>query len=229
MSPGKALVIAPHADDETFGCGGTIYQMTKDGTEVHVAVMAHGRKPSTRPPYTSPIDHDTRGREFQKACELLGVNEKFILGQWNDGSLSAHPMAGTVLALDRVLDNNKYDYVFLPYPSHHQDHKTTYEASIAALRPGARDYVPRAILAYEYTYPNWQEFKHEGKLFVDISGVRFQKMAAMTAYKSQLHEYPHPITVEAYLALAAARGLAIGVDYAEMFYIIQMRGIPVWL
>ena len=120
--------------------------------------------------------------------------------------------------------------MFLPYPSHHQDHKVTFDASMAALRPGARNHIPRAILAYEYTYPNWQEFKHEGKLFVDIGGEPIsRKMNAIKDYKSQLQHFPHPVSPSSYLKLAAARGLAICVSYAEMFYIIQMRGIPVWL
>ena len=33
------LVIAPHADDETLGMGGTIARLGSEGREVNVAVM----------------------------------------------------------------------------------------------------------------------------------------------------------------------------------------------
>lgn len=36
------LVLAPHPDDEVFGCAGLIARMLKDGKEVHVAVMSGG-------------------------------------------------------------------------------------------------------------------------------------------------------------------------------------------
>ena len=222
MSLGKALVIAPHADDETFGCGGTIYKLAEAGSEVHVVIMADDSKILDK--------NNIRIGEFGNVAELLGIKRWEVLFPGRDGYLDELPIRLIVSKLDKVLDTHKYDYVFLPYPSHHQDHKVTFDASMAALRPGARNHIPRAILAYEYTYPNWQEFKHEGKLFVDIGGEPIsRKMNAIKDYKSQLQHFPHPVSPSSYLTLAAARGLAIGVAYAEMFYIIQMRGIPVWL
>ena len=35
----RTLVVAPHADDETLGCGGTIVRLVREGHEVTVAVM----------------------------------------------------------------------------------------------------------------------------------------------------------------------------------------------
>ncbi len=36
------LVLAPHPDDETFGCGGTIRMLTESGIAVDVAFMTRG-------------------------------------------------------------------------------------------------------------------------------------------------------------------------------------------
>ena len=35
----KILVLAPHADDEVLGCGGTIDKYSKQGHHVYVAVL----------------------------------------------------------------------------------------------------------------------------------------------------------------------------------------------
>jgi len=219
MSRGRALVIAPHADDETFGCGGTILKMAEHDIKTTVVVIC---KPD-----------ETRREEFYKASKILRVFNSGMLFENVDGTLDTVPQKELVTNIEMCLDyefpdNRGFDYVFIPYPSHHQDHKAVYNAAIAALRPGAREYQPRAILAYEYVYPNWSEFKHEGKLFVDITAEKLLKTMAMDAYASQQHRYPHPISTESYLTLAAARGLATGCVYAEMFYIIQMRGLPTW-
>jgi len=219
MSRGRALVIAPHADDETFGCGGTIVNLKHLDIDTTVVVIC---KPD-----------EQRKEEFYKATRILRVFNSGMLFENVDGKLDTIPQKELVTNIEMCLDyefadGRGYDYVFIPYPSHHQDHKAVYNAAIAAMRPGAREYQPRAILAYEYAYPHWSEFKHEGKLFVDISGTKLLKVMAMEAYVSQQHKHPHPISSQSYLALASTRGLAIGCEYAEMFYIIQMRGLPTW-
>src|SRR5436309_3449421 len=40
----STLVIAPHPDDETLGCGATIARKTAAGTSVHVVVVADGSR-----------------------------------------------------------------------------------------------------------------------------------------------------------------------------------------
>lgn len=39
---GSAVVLAPHPDDEVFGCGGLMARALKEGKDVHVAVMSGG-------------------------------------------------------------------------------------------------------------------------------------------------------------------------------------------
>ena len=36
----KIILITPHPDDETLGCGGTILRHTKEGEEVHWLIMS---------------------------------------------------------------------------------------------------------------------------------------------------------------------------------------------
>ncbi len=38
----RVLIIAPHADDEVLGCGGTIARYVDNGDDVHVLVTTMG-------------------------------------------------------------------------------------------------------------------------------------------------------------------------------------------
>jgi len=39
----KIVVFAPHPDDETWGCGGTIAKKLREGYEILIVVMTDGR------------------------------------------------------------------------------------------------------------------------------------------------------------------------------------------
>ena len=41
--PRAAMVFAPHPDDETLGCGGTVVKLRRAGVDVHIVFMTDGR------------------------------------------------------------------------------------------------------------------------------------------------------------------------------------------
>jgi len=134
------------------------------------------------------------------------------------------PQYHLIDAIESVIRIRKYDVVFMPYPSHHQDHIAIHQACLAALRPGT--FQPDIILMYEYTYPTWVvPDQIDGRFFVDISDTIAKKINAIEAYKSQLRGADNPVSSEAACIMAITRGYSIGVQYAEMFYVIQMKNI----
>lgn len=211
----NVLVLAPHADDEAFGCGGTIKKMSMEGATVHLGVAALGED--------MDISHQ-RHTEMEEAAAVLGINDWSIFSRELDARLDTIPLRQLVSWIERILRAVDYEYIFLPYPSHHQDHKALQEAAIAAMRPGTHA-IPRNILMYEYTYPSWSNYqKPDGRFFVDITFTIQEKLMAIRKYKSQLRQFPHPVSVDAAEALAKMRGMAIGAHYAEMFYVVQVIG-----
>lgn len=69
-----ALVIAPHPDDETFGCGATIARRAAAGTEVTVVIAADGRHAQSRSTQISDLDlAGIRRGEVEQACRSLGL------------------------------------------------------------------------------------------------------------------------------------------------------------
>lgn len=70
----SALIVAPHPDDETLGCGGTILRKRQAGAEVTVLFMTDG---STSHMHLLPPQKlkKIRAQEAIAACKRLGVSE----------------------------------------------------------------------------------------------------------------------------------------------------------
>ena len=100
---GGALVLSPHQDDETIGCGLLMAEKARRGERVTVAVATDGRggwySPEPRP---TPDDIvRIRHLEWHRALDALGVPpaDRFEFG-FPDGALPQHEAE----LVDRILD-----------------------------------------------------------------------------------------------------------------------------
>ena len=91
LLPGRALVLSPHQDDETIGCGLLMAEKAKRGIPVAVVVATDGQagwfSPTPRP---APNDiAGIRQGEWHRALDILAVDraDRFELG-FPDGGLS---------------------------------------------------------------------------------------------------------------------------------------------
>ena len=93
LLPGGALVLSPHQDDETIGCGLLMAEKANRGIPIAVAVATDGRAGWFSPmPRPGPNDiAEIRHREWHRALDALGVPraDRFELG-FPDGELSDH-------------------------------------------------------------------------------------------------------------------------------------------
>ena len=84
----SCLVVAPHPDDETIGCGATIARKRAAGTDTWVLVVTDGRH-SHRSAQVRPLQLAAlREEESRRACELLGVDpDQVRFGGFEEGTL----------------------------------------------------------------------------------------------------------------------------------------------
>ncbi|MDY7104943.1 MAG: PIG-L deacetylase family protein [Actinomycetota bacterium] len=130
----SCLVIAPHPDDETIGCGATIARKRAQGTPVRVVVVTDGRHshPSEK---ISPSElAATRRQESVDACTVLGVDPEEIhnLG-YEEGTLwrCLDHLAGT---LARVIDGTGADEILVVSDQDwHTDHRAVHHATLRAI------------------------------------------------------------------------------------------------
>ena len=201
----RRLVIAPHMDDESLGCGGLLAKHPENATVLVVTQSGQ-----------------TRRDEHAHAMDLLGVGDSRCL-DFEDGTTQQH-MADLVRQLDVVMADVRPDEVYLPFPSLHQDHIAVYEAGMRSARlsmsPG--HWVPNSVLVYDIAvydvnlYPSdlrWNVFEALTEEQADL------KAAACDAYVSENPGGAHPMN--SIKEIAATVGHMRKVDFAEQYALVR--------
>ena len=128
----SCLVLAPHPDDETLGCGVTIMRKVDAGTPVQVAVVSDG---STYPPHkTAEQNIATRDAELRAACKVLGLDDESVI-HLSFPETQLH-LAGEALVdavSDLVKKSSPEDVLVTSEADPHSDHAALGEATRRAL------------------------------------------------------------------------------------------------
>ena len=174
----RIFVIAPHPDDESLGCGGTIARYTQGGATVALLVISDGAALDEKNGNTENLTAE-RIQETQAAARILGVQHVAFLGL-PDGQLAQH---GETIhkAVNQQLINFTPDIVFCPSPiDGHHDH-----AAVARVMLQLHREVPGWSLAfYELHTPLRPNY------LVDISTVIKVKERAALCYPRSLFGKP---------------------------------------
>ena len=218
----RVLVIAPHPDDETLGCGGTLLRMAESGAQLAWLIAT---RISEEAGFT-PQRVQGRDAEIEKVRSLLGFAEVFQL-PLPTRQLDAVPMAELVEQFSAVFKAFRPEHVFLPHRSDvHSDHRVVFDAGAACAKWFRYPSVQR-LLSYEtisetdFCLDTRSPF--QPNCFVDISRYLERKLEIVAAYESELGPFPFPRSIEALRALAAVRGAAAGFTAAEAFQLLRER------
>src|SRR5690242_18031199 len=221
------LVIAPHADDETLGMGGSIARFVREGKHVVVAVVT-GPGDTPHPLWPARLWGEVR-IEAARAMEVLGVRD-LIFENLPAACLDDIPAHLVNEVVSTVIGNVGPDELYIPYM--HDLHKDHLALSYAAL-VHSRAYLERAksmrlVAMYEtptetHLYPGSLYPPFSPNMWVDIADTLDAKLGAWSCYGSQHHTGRTPRSPEAIQALAVMRGAEIGVEAAEAFLILRAR------
>lgn len=217
----RVLVIAPHPDDETLGCGGTILRHVADGDEVHWCVVTA----------MHPEDGWTLDRIRRREDEISAVSSayrfatKTLLG-FRAGHLDEHPMADVVGRVGGVLDRISPDVLYLPHRSDaHSDHRITVAATIAAAkifrRPGLARILSYETLSETDLVPAGSTDPFRPEFFVDIQAELEPKLSILSLYQGEILPPPFPRSLDAVRAQALLRGGQCGCLAAEAFMVLR--------
>jgi len=217
----KVLVIAPHADDEIIGLGGTLLKHIARGDRVYICVVTRGCEP------IFPKEGREKGRAESILChQKLGSTKTFFL-DFPAAMLEEIPRYELNAALMSVFNEVSPHIVYIPHFGDMQkDHTLVADAAMVCVRPKYK-YKVECVYAYETLSETEWDTPHAAKVFipqryVDITDILERKLELLACYESQLSEFPNPRSLEAVIALAKYRGSTVGVRAAEAFSVVRI-------
>lgn len=201
----NVLVISPHPDDESIGCGGAIALHTARGDRVSVVFLTSGEKGIKN--LTPEAIWTIREREAELAAEVLGIHRvEFLRGK--DYYLG-DALEASAAGLRPLLRREAPHRIYVPHPQEwHPDHKASLPILELAMAP--LDLGKPTILGYEVWTPLAEYDDGE-----NITEVMPKKLDAVRCYESQVSQLRYDRGVQ---GLNQYRGaIAWACEYAEVF------------
>ena len=214
--PGKRVVVlAPHPDDEVFGCGGTLAQMAATGVEIEVIILTDGVLRGEFSALDSQAAEQKRQakamqrrQESIQAATILGYTVPVFMGL-QDGELLQRSCLSDELALQ--LATKRPDLILAPSIwEMHRDHRAVAQAALSLLQQVSG---PCQLAFYEIGVPLIPN------RLVDITHSRETKAQAMQCFASQLETQCYADQIQ---GLNRFRSYTLGplVQAAEAFHLI---------
>lgn len=204
----RVLVFAPHPDDETLACGGSLSIHAAAGDEIKVVLLTNGVAGDSK----STTDRNDyiaiRREETVKACNILGIEYVAFL------DFEDRELAGSQNALYQIIEtinNFKPELIYAPSAlDFHPDHRAAHFLVCYAVRSCKIDFDIAFYEVNQLLNPN---------CIVDISDVSAKKFAAIDVYQSQLKEKDYKDMSK---GLNRFRSLTLPEPaiYAEAFYLM---------
>lgn len=159
---GRVLVLAPHPDDEVFGCGGAIIKHINQGDKIKIAYLT---------------GNSERRDEARDSNQILGVNDFIFLG-WRDGEITVGQKEINIIS--SLILNFKPDLIYVPiFIDSHPDHQAMAEILSQTIKK----------IKFEgdiWSYEIWTPVP--ANRIIKIDDVFAQKVLAIKAYQSQLYD-----------------------------------------
>lgn len=223
----RILIVAAHPDDEILGCGGTVAKLIKQGYEAYTLILGEG--------VTSRLSHNDK-ESISEQLELLkqeSINANLLLGIKNvffndfpDNKFDSISLLSIIKEIEKVKQKVSPRLIFTHhYGDLNVDHQITYKAVITATRPTSDETV-KEIYSFEIpSSTEWNSYTREtafiSNVFFDITDSIDIKLNAISCYKSELRDYPHPRSLQHIKELARVNGTKVGLDYCENFILVR--------
>ncbi|MFT6364281.1 MAG: LmbE family N-acetylglucosaminyl deacetylase [Planctomycetota bacterium] len=205
---GRVLLLAPHADDDILGPGGTLCLHRDAGDPVKVVVLYNGIAGSPSDRYSAEEICELRQQEALRGGAHLGLDDYEFCG-YPEGHFPGPAEFEVAVARVRgIVEAFQPDIVYAPWiGEYHLDHHVAARVTRAAL--GEAKFQGTA-----WGYEVWTPLIAQH--IVDISAVIERKTAALGEHKSQLE---HTDFIHKALGLSAQRSLYLpkGARHGEAF------------
>lgn len=220
MTDDSVLIVVAHPDDDVLGCGGTAHQLTCRGVKVRAAILCGQVTARRHRPEDTLLSAD-----MARATEILGM-EQPILGEFPNIQMNTVPHLELVQFVEAAIIETQATRLFTTHPGDlNDDHRQVSAATQAAARLAQRgkQAPPLRSLHYmeirsatDWAFRGGDAFQPDSYFEIGLQGLA-AKAKALAAYRDVMRPFPHPRSEEGLRGLAAVRGGAAGLNYAEAF------------
>lgn len=203
----RILVLAPHPDDETLGCGGSIKILSNAGKAIKVIFLTRGEEadPAVK---DKEMYASMREEEALNAMKILEISDYEFL-RFPDRNLYAQ-IDKAKDAIVKIVEDFRPDILYSPSMIElNPDHRATADIAMDLLKIfGVR------IAFYEIVTPL------RPNILVDITGSFRSKRKAIKAYRSQLKITDYQRLISS-MNIYRTFTLSNRIRYAEAFWVID--------
>lgn len=204
----KILIVAPHADDEALGVGGSVFKHLQNDNEVHLIICGI-RSNDVVEQINNATKHYTSVRHLVYQDELYYSVFDMLLR-----------------SVECFYNLVQPDVVYIPnHDDFNRDHRCVHEICEIVCRRFQTN-PPDQILMYETPSSTTQSFNNNFKCNyyekLDFEHVD-AKIKTMEKYVNEMREYPNPRSMKGLLTYAQFRGMECGEEYAEGFQLVYKK------
>jgi len=218
----NVLIVASHPDDEVLGCFGTVEKLIKQGYKAYTLILGEGKtsRDQKRDLENRKDEISELRKEILEANNTIGI-EKVFIESFPDNRFDGVELLDIVKVVSKVIDEIKPEIVFTHFENDlNIDHQITYKAILTATRPmencSVKEIYSFEILSStEWNYP--LTFSPDTFFEIEIKN----KQKAMSIYKSELREFPHPRSLDGIELNAKYWGMRVGKKYIEAFKTVR--------
>lgn len=191
---GNLLILAPHPDDESLGCGGLIALLKEAGSSVSIIFVTSGSASHTSKSFPPTTLSKIRESEAVRACSELGVHIsalRFLRAP--DSKLSGLQGKDMDIIIQNIVEEfEKGDFSSIALPwrrDPHPDHRMVNAIGELAIKK-----LQANVTKFEYPIWLWKngdetDWPLEGETIacrLDITSVFYKKWRAVERHRSQL-------------------------------------------
>lgn len=215
------LVVTPHPDDETLGCGGTLLLLKNKGYKINWLIITgiseeygfSNEKVSSR---NDEINKIVKRYGFEKVIKL-GIQPSRV------DEVSKGELVGKI---STAFNEIKPNIIFVPFNNDvHTDHKLIAEATISCTKWFRYPFIENVLYYETISETDFNidstASRFNPNVYVDISNYLEEKMNIMHIYESEIEEFPFPRSEKAIRSLAYLRGSQSGSEAAEAFELLR--------
>ncbi|MEY8198223.1 MAG: PIG-L deacetylase family protein [Colwellia sp.] len=215
------LIVAPHADDESLGCGGSILRFIDEGCQVSWLIVTGMSLEAG----FSIEQIERRKKEIEKVTMMYQFSNVIELNL-PPAALDTLPKGDIIAGISKVIKELEPQDVYTVYRNDvHSDHEMVFDAVASATKSFRYPFIER-IFAYETISETDYGLKPEDSgfrpnVFVNISDYIDRKLKILNVFESEMGIFPFPRSAKAIEALAIIRGSQANCNAAESFMLLK--------